>query len=374
MNKIIQWNIRGAKVNYCELLLLITKYCPAIICLQETHLKNNSALNMKNYYSYNYIKQHTDRPCGGSSIIINNNIPHSEIILNTNMQAVAISATLHKTITVCSVYEEPKELELNKFIEQLPRPFVIIGDFNSHNEIWGSEKTDKKGKVIKSLLNQHQLCMYNNKSNTYLHPATGTYSAIDLSICDPSLFLDYNWKVHDDTWGSDHFPILLENTADELSKRTPSWNLGKANWDGFKTSCLAQLTPEANKNNEENILYFTKTLLNIAEGHIHKSPTSTKYNRPWFNEECKKAVRLRKATFKKFKINQTRKNLNTYKNSRKIIKDSKRSTWRNYVAKINSNTKPKKVWQMIREITGQNNNTPTKHLTHNNLKITDEKI
>ena len=66
------------------------------------------------------------------------------------MQAVAISATLHKTITVCSVYippnEEPKDLELNNLIEQLPRPFIIMGDFNSHNEIWGSKKTDKKGK------------------------------------------------------------------------------------------------------------------------------------------------------------------------------------------------------------------------------------
>ena len=28
---------------------------------------------------------------------------------------------------------------------------------------------------------------------------------------------------------------------------------------------------------------------------------------------------------------------------------------------------------MIRKITGKNNNTPTKHLTHNNLKITDNK-
>ena len=28
---------------------------------------------------------------------------------------------------------------------------------------------------------------------------------------------------------------------------------------------------------------------------------------------------------------------------------------------------------MIQKITGQNNNTPTKHLPHNNLKITDEK-
>ena len=139
MNKIIQWNIRRARVNYSELLLLITKYCPAIICLQETHLKNNNTINIKNYYLYNYIKQYTDKPCGGSSVIINNNIPHSEITLNTNMQAVAISATLHKTITVCSVYiapnEEHKKLELNNLIEQLLRPFIIMEDFNSHNEI-----------------------------------------------------------------------------------------------------------------------------------------------------------------------------------------------------------------------------------------------
>ena len=46
MNKRIQRNIRCARVNYCELLLLITKYCPAIKCLQETHLKNNT-INMK---------------------------------------------------------------------------------------------------------------------------------------------------------------------------------------------------------------------------------------------------------------------------------------------------------------------------------------
>ena len=57
------------------------------------------------------------------------------------MQAVAISATLQKTIIVCSVYippnEEPKESELNNLKEQLPRPIIIIGDFNSHKKIPG---------------------------------------------------------------------------------------------------------------------------------------------------------------------------------------------------------------------------------------------
>ena len=36
MNKIIQWNIRETRVSYSELLLLITKYCLANICLLET--------------------------------------------------------------------------------------------------------------------------------------------------------------------------------------------------------------------------------------------------------------------------------------------------------------------------------------------------
>ena len=40
----------------------------------------------------------------------------------------------------------------------------------------------------------------------------------------------------------------------------------------------------------------------------------------------------------------------------------------NYVAQINYSTKPKK-----KKITGKNSNNPTKHLIHNNVKITDEK-
>ena len=98
----------------------------------------------------------------------------------------------------------------------------MIGDANSHNDIWRSKKTDKRGRIIELILNNHQLCMYDYKSNTYLHSATGTYSAIDLKICDPHLFLDYSRKVHDDTCGSGHFPILFENSIDKLSKRTPS--------------------------------------------------------------------------------------------------------------------------------------------------------
>ena len=45
---------------------------------------------------YNHIHQSCDRASGGSSFVINNSIPHSQIHLNTNLQAVAVKVTLQK--------------------------------------------------------------------------------------------------------------------------------------------------------------------------------------------------------------------------------------------------------------------------------------
>ena len=44
-NKLIQWNCRGLKANFNELLLLLTGLCP-IICLQETFLKPGDNLDI----------------------------------------------------------------------------------------------------------------------------------------------------------------------------------------------------------------------------------------------------------------------------------------------------------------------------------------
>ena len=106
-NKLIQWNCRGLKANFNELLLLLTGLCPSIICLQETFLKPNDNLNIRGYTMYNHIHQTCDRASGGSSIVINNSVPQSLIPLNANLQAVAVKVTLHRTIHVCSIYLPP---------------------------------------------------------------------------------------------------------------------------------------------------------------------------------------------------------------------------------------------------------------------------
>ena len=163
-----------------------------------------------------------------------------------------------------------------------------MGDFNSHNQIWGSRDTNERGCKIENFMNKNNLCLLNNKSPTYLHPATGTHSVIDLTLSDPTIYLDYNWKTNKDNCGSDHYLIILERLEPEPEEKIPCWNLQKAKWEHFKRLCHVNLNPKANINQEDHNTYFTKTLLTIAEKSIPKSSTQLKFNKPWYNNECKK--------------------------------------------------------------------------------------
>ena len=88
---------------------------------------------------------------------------------------------------------------------------MILGDFNAHNPLWGSDNLTPKGMVLETFISQNDLCLYNDGSYTFLHSGNGTYSAIDLSIACPTLFDRFTWEVHDDCCGSDHFPIILKS-------------------------------------------------------------------------------------------------------------------------------------------------------------------
>ena len=46
----------------------------------------------------------------------------------------------------------------------------------------------------------------NEKQPTYHHPSTGNYYAIDLSLCHPNIYLDFDWSVCDDHFWERSFP------------------------------------------------------------------------------------------------------------------------------------------------------------------------
>ena len=157
----------------------------------------------------------------------------------------AVKVTAHKTITLCSVYLLPcnhfnfNSKDLQNVIDELPSPFILMGDFNGHHTLLGCEDVNNRGQQLEDLILKNYLILLNDKSHTYFHSASGTTS-IDLTLCSPSLFLDFSWKVGPDPCGSDHFPILLENDGPPF-ERVQRWKLAKANWDKFQHLCSTRL-------------------------------------------------------------------------------------------------------------------------------------
>ena len=83
--------------------------------------------------------------------MIHFSVLHRKIDLNTNLQAIAIKASLNKSIAICSICIPPNKRIDQTFLEnlllQLPQPYIICGDFNGQSELWGCSDTSDRGKT-----------------------------------------------------------------------------------------------------------------------------------------------------------------------------------------------------------------------------------
>ena len=125
--------------------------------------------------------------------------------------------------------------------------------------------------------------------------------------------------------------------------------------------------PSAFKNCENPAELFTSLLYSAAENSIPRTSTDPKHpNKPWFNNDCKKAIGERKSVLRQFNLRPTQENLLKFKiaraKARRTIKQSKRASWRQYVSGLNSRSFVKKTWEMIRKINGKSSTLNVGHL------------
>ena len=62
---------------------------------------------------------------------------------------------------------------------------------------------------MEHLLESSNICLLNDKSPTYFHPASGSFTSIVCLYVLHLFFLDFEWQVHSDQCGSNHFLIFL---------------------------------------------------------------------------------------------------------------------------------------------------------------------
>ena len=361
-NFLLQWNIRGLKQNYIPgLQPLINEMEPQVISLQETKLANDFEINK--YKPYHYINKDSAIAAGGTSLFIKNDLPQNPIKIDTNMQAIAVRVTAFRPITICSVYIPPKEkinyTQLHKLQNQLPEPYLIVGDFNAHSPLWEqTNTTDQKGKALEDFLSKTNSFLLNDTSPTYLIPASLKTSSVDLSMCSPVLAPTLNCATLKDTHLSDHYPIIIKTDPPVITPPQEYFNFRKANWPSFFEECKTKLNT---KIENKSIDYFTEKLLEITESNIPKISTSPRKNKAWFNEDCAKAVKMKNHMLRMAKANGTQENIKNFKiaqaNCRKTCREAKKSSFKKYISKINNKTPMNKIWKMIKKLKGTHRET-----------------
>lgn len=379
----MQWNIQGYYPRLEKLQLIMNQSKPSVICLQETHFKGDLFHDQKDYKCFYKNRNPAVIASGGVAMYVNKSYQATEINLTTNLEAVAASINFRNKISICNIYiPHGRNLditELQHLIDQLPRPRLIIGDFNCHNILWGSINTNAAGTLMENFIDSTKLMLLNTGEPTRFNAATGGFSNIDLSMCDPELFTYLEWRTYDYLYGSDHFPIkidyLLEPGDLDISSVSSRWNLKNAHWADFSDTVEQYCSNFVSSSDpDEMLLQFNRLVLSSAEAHVKKVTLGSKKKTvPWWNSECETAIKQSKKALNKLKRHKTPENLTEFKRLRAIarftVKQSKRTSWASYVSSINPSTPSNEIWRKIRSIKGINPGSSVTYLTQNNNVI-----
>ena len=268
-NYIIQWNCRGLRSNRKDIELLISKYSPAAICLQETLLTPHQTQTFKHYSAYYKSGIHGH---GGICILVKNKFIHSQVQFQADLQAIAVRITINnKTYTVASVYVPPcetlHELAFDRMINSFSSRYLILGDFNGHSNLWGPNQENERGKIVEKLIDRHNLMLLNDS----VHTRFDTYHQTSYLIFLYVIRL-YTWMLRVRFHQTDYHIIITAITSDHpVPERVPKWNFKKAKWDAFQDQCITEITPDLFNDAEDTMAIFSSTLLDIAADNIPKT-------------------------------------------------------------------------------------------------------
>ena len=121
---------------------------------------------------------------------------------------------------------------------------------------------------------------------------------------------------------------------------------------------------------------FISILKDIAEQTIPNTLAVPKhFNKAWFSDRCKDTIKECNRVLEQFRCEPTRGNLDAYhiaraKARRDIQHSIKKTSWRNYVSKMKSQTPVKSVWNRIRKIKGKESSNTIHHLSDNDIDVT----
>ena len=342
--------------------MLIFEVSPICIALQETMLGNSPCLCPREYTAYHSPYDVNIGSHGGVALYVRADTPHNHYVIQSPLQAVAVQVHLERKYTLCSIYLPPNEAfprdEFKSLIQQLPRPFLILGDMNSRSPLWGDVITNQRGNCLSSIIEGESVGVLNTGESTHFHVQTGTLSAIDLSISSDDCTIDFGWKVINDRFTSDHFPIIVTTSTGPPSPRLPRWNTRRADWTTFREESSIDDSADDFPSIDDAIDFLVTILFSAGLQSIPRCSGIFKRRPvPWWTDKCYEAHRTMRAAFTRYRRRRCEYYLVEFRKARArfrfIIKKARKDSWKIFIASINSKTPISVVWKKVRKISGK---------------------
>ena len=362
MQSILQWNVRGASASKQDLLKLIEDHKPLVVALQETFLGGDFKIKLPGYVGLCRQGHYNVRFHGGVALYIHSSCPYEPININTNHQVIAARIHLGHTVpvTIASIYlpgrENVSDQSLSTVIEQLPTPFLFLGDYNAHNVFWGTASTDARGLLVARILDNHSIICLNDGTATHI---SGT--SIDLSIASPLIEPLLHWSVLPSVLSSDHYPIKITIATTDQSNRDPlpRYNYKKANWELYSVDPVWQSIPsiESFSDCREILEDLYSRLTSAANNHIPRYVPKRFYPVPYWNAECQRLWNERERLYRLQKRSGLLADKISWKRARaltkKTIKQSKEQELHDYLSSMKHTTPMSIIYQKLRQMRGK---------------------
>ncbi|XP_039315310.1 uncharacterized protein LOC120359924 [Solenopsis invicta] len=369
---ILQWNCQGLRSKAATLQSLAYNY--DIICIQETILYESNYFHLKGYHTVR--RDITGPNMRGLCILIKENIFYSTIDLDAfshpsleilgiiikvdNSQCLIVNTYRHPCrCTPFAVFNRLLELQ-DKF--QLT---LLIGDFNCHHIHWYNAYDDGPGRSLAKAIELHNYVILNEMSPTLMTAPGSRDSIIDLSLSSHKLAPLCLSQTLSDTWGSDHFPLTIQinGPIKQAKKFIYKWPLSEEQLKIFYALCLKnpiKLEDLSGSNSCEKYIAFVNHIRNILFDLI---PEEQRFPRtinikpstslpPWWNNDCQRAVNLRREATAIYRKYSTFDNYNyfvqTKRSCTKLLKKHKSKGWKNLCHTFNSKTPTAELWSLIK--------------------------
>ena len=354
---IVQWNIRGVHNKKQEIIHILEQNQASIVALQETLMPIDRLHKIPNYSVFAKDGVHNRRQHGGVALYIRNDVPKKEITLTTSLQAVAATVQLKKQFTICNIYNSRSHTLtanlLHQLYSELPKPCIIVGDFNAYSPLWGCASTDARGRAVETFINTSDLILMNNGTPT--HPNINNDSAIDLSLCSPAISLDFEWNVIPSLYDSDHFPITLTTEITEPDP-SPIRLIKKADWNLFHASQAWNNLPQELPTNDETLKIFYERMNTACNEAIPQTVPSKFFPKPWWTPELT-LTRSRRERF--YQIYRRTRNLQAGIRWRKaraehknLVRLSKEKSWKEYISEFNEELPISEICKRVKKMKG----------------------